>query len=373
MTQPGLSFDIFCRVVDNFGDIGVCWRLARQLAQHTASGPIRLWVDDLNSFARIEPKVDFRSTIQTIDGVEVVHWVEPASALVPHDIVIEAFACSPPADFIQRMKPRNSLWLNLDYLSAEDWVEGCHGLPSLQANGQNKYFFFPGFTVATGGLLREPRLDEARTQWLDDPELRWRQLRELGMQESLITKLQSGWRQAFVFCYASGPAQALARSISRQDTPTVIIVPQGVYPSLLSMQSDTLQVFESPFVDQHSFDRLLWGSDLNVVRGEDSLLRAIWAKRPFIWHIYEQDENAHMIKLDTWLEKTGFSSSVKSLMAAWNTGDSTRVSQELASLLEPQPWQAWHCEATSFSAELASQTSLAERLLMFCAEKTQTG
>ena len=29
--QP-LLWDIFCQVIDNHGDVGVCWRLARELA-----------------------------------------------------------------------------------------------------------------------------------------------------------------------------------------------------------------------------------------------------------------------------------------------------------------------------------------------------
>jgi hypothetical protein len=28
MPAMQLHWDIFCRVIDNFGDIGVCWRLA---------------------------------------------------------------------------------------------------------------------------------------------------------------------------------------------------------------------------------------------------------------------------------------------------------------------------------------------------------
>ena len=40
------TWDIFCSVVDNFGDIGVCWRLARRLSAGLGQ-QVRLWVDDL--------------------------------------------------------------------------------------------------------------------------------------------------------------------------------------------------------------------------------------------------------------------------------------------------------------------------------------
>src|SRR5690606_7944813 len=155
-----LSFDIFCRVVDNFGDIGVCWRLARQLARAPSVNEVRLWVDDLHSFARIQPGVEPCLLRQAVEGVDIVHWTPtaPPPPLTPHDVVIEAFACEPPADFIERMVGRDCVWINLEYLSAEPWVESCHALPSPQAKGLRKFFYFPGFTSATGGLLREPGL-----------------------------------------------------------------------------------------------------------------------------------------------------------------------------------------------------------------------
>src|SRR5690606_8219337 len=130
-----LSFDIFCRVIDNFGDIGVCWRLARQLSYTPIKTKIRLWVDDLRSFARIEPAVSANAPIQAVNGIELVQWTRTPPALTPHKIVIEAFACDPPPEFIARMVQQQSLWINLEYLSAETWVESFHARPSLQSNG----------------------------------------------------------------------------------------------------------------------------------------------------------------------------------------------------------------------------------------------
>ncbi|NYT69457.1 elongation factor P maturation arginine rhamnosyltransferase EarP [Pusillimonas noertemannii] len=365
------SFDIFCRVVDNYGDIGVCWRLARQLARHPAAGPVRLWVDDLASFARIEHAVDAAAARQKVAEVELLHWARPALAVEPHAVVIEAFACSPPPGFIARM--RDNLWINLEYLSAENWVQDCHALPSLQANGLRKYFFFPGFTEATGGLLREPGLVEARGHWLSQPDLRWRLLRDIGMPQALTDKLQAGWRQVFVFCYGNAPANALAQALSRSSRPTVVIVPQGVLPALASMQNENLRIFEMPFVDQDSFDRLLWSSELNIVRGEDSLVRAIWARQPFLWHIYRQDEDAHLAKLDAWMELARFSPNIRALMRAWNTGDEAAALQGLQDALQADAFLQWRLETGSLHERLASQSSLAERLLAFCTEKSHSG
>ncbi len=57
--------------------------------------------------------------------------------------------------------------------------------------------------------------------------------------------------------------------------------------------------------DQSDYDHLLWCCDFNLVRGEDSFLRAQWAARPFLWHIYPQADAAHLEKLTAFLELYG--------------------------------------------------------------------
>ncbi|WP_397474860.1 elongation factor P maturation arginine rhamnosyltransferase EarP [Pusillimonas sp.] len=369
MFPPG--FDIFCRVVDNYGDIGVCWRLARQLARQSMAGPVRLWVDDLQSFARIEQTIDPHASRQQAGGVELLRWTEPAPDLVPHGVVIEAFACDLPPAFLARMN--DSLWINLEYLSAEGWVQECHGLPSLQANGVGKFFFFPGFTSRTGGLLREPDLLSSQAEWASRPDRRWRLLHKIGMPAPLIEKLQRGWRQAFVFSYRDIPTTAVARALCRPERPTVAIVPQGVLPQMAALQSDNFRVFESPFVDQESFDRLLWCSDLNIVRGEDSLVRAIWAGKPFLWHIYRQADDAHLVKLDAWLAQAGYGEPIKQLLTALNLGDEPAFSCKLDQALQAENWRRWARDCAALRDRLASQSSLVERLLAFCAEKSRNG
>src|SRR5690606_34810133 len=154
----------------------------------------RLWVDDLASFARIAPGIEPDAAVQTLEDVVVVHWTDgpPAAACTdPADVVIEAFACTPPPAYLARMSPRQ-LWINLEYLSAEDWVESCHGLPSTQANGLRKFFFFPGFTEATGGLLREPELISQRNAWQEDPDSRVRLLDVLGIPRTWLQRLRNG-------------------------------------------------------------------------------------------------------------------------------------------------------------------------------------
>ena len=167
------TWDIFCSVVDNYGDIGVTWRLARQLvAEHGLA--VRLWVDDVQAFVRLCPQADPQQPTQKQQGVEVRHWPVDWLPVEPADVVIEAFACQLPQSYITAMAAREQkvLWLNLEYLSAEAWVAGCHALPSLQAGGLSKFFFFPGFTAGTGGLLRERDLIAQRQAFQADAQAR---------------------------------------------------------------------------------------------------------------------------------------------------------------------------------------------------------
>ncbi len=361
------SFDIFCRVIDNFGDIGVSWRLARQLARGTAPGAVRLWVDDLHSFAKIEPRIKWQAR-QRVGEVEIVRWTDPAPSLAPHDVVIEAFGCELPSSFKNRMADKQSLWLNLEYLSAEDWVESCHGLPSLQANGLQKQFFFPGFTGGTGGLLREAGLIDARDAWLSRPANRSQLLRELGVPSGAVERLLQGWKQIFLFCYISAPVEGLMKALAQAPNPSILMVPEGVSPGLSLLQTERSLVVEIPFVEQDTFDRLLWSSDLNFVRGEDSLVRAIWAGKPFVWQIYAQEDNAHIAKLDAYLSKTGANRYLTDLTRFWNTSNAERFSLCLSQSLQVDAWADWKQSAASLSARLAAEPSLVTRLMESCAE-----
>ena len=371
--MPALSFDIFCRVVDNFGDIGVCWRLARQLAKQAQQPEVRLWVDDLHSFSRIAPLLRTQEVSQYIDGVHIVHWTDPAPELQPHAVVIEAFACDPPPRFVAAMAQRNSLWINLEYLSAESWVESCHGLPSLQPNGLRKYFFFPGFTPRTGGLLREPGLLSARDRWIANPRQRLDLMKVLNVPDEQIRRLEQGARLIFLFCYPDAPAQALLGALNSEGSPTLLLVPRGIYPSLLAKQSEHLHIHEIPFIDQARFDLLLWSSDLNFVRGEDSLVRAVWAGKPLVWQIYAQEAGVHMVKLQAWLDQSGYPAVAQALMQHWNAGKEQEFSASLQEALAPQNWRNWQSSCTKFSEKLAEYPDLAYSLVDFCTQKQRSG
>ncbi|MCJ2368645.1 elongation factor P maturation arginine rhamnosyltransferase EarP [Aeromonas dhakensis] len=356
---PPFDWDIFCCVVDNFGDIGVTWRLARQLKQEGAlpaqesEVQVRLWVDDLASFARICPGLDPALESQWVDGIHIQHWHDTLPAdTIPARVVIEAFACELPAPFVAKMatQPSPPCWLNLEYLSAESWVEDCHGLASPQrlesqslgSLSLNKYFFFPGFTARTGGLLCERGLIVERERWQQDEaglNAYWASLglppkQELELRVSLFT-YESAALTSLVECWCQGAIPVtlllpLGRSLNDVLTGAGLAdaIPTARAGDLL--HSGNLAIKLLPMTDQAGYDRLLWSCDLNLVRGEDSFVRAQWAARPFLWHIYPQEEQAHMVKLDGFLDHylaklpTATSQWLRGFSHALNQGENTR-------------------------------------------------
>jgi len=374
------SWDIFCAVVDNYGDIGVSWRLARQLAGERKLR-VRLWVDDLAPLARICPGVDPQLDQQQAQGVELRRWREPFPQVEPADIVVEAFACNPPASYVAAMAARQPkpVWINLEYLSAENWVRGCHGLPSPHPSlPLVKYFFFPGFTAGTGGLLAEPGLTQARERFQASREAQTRFWAEMGMTEP-----EAGELQVSLFCYPHAGISGLLRAWEAGTGPVRCLVPEGTATQALSaffsservvagaqLRRGRLRACVFPFLDQDRYDRLLWACDLNLVRGEDSFVRAQWAARPLLWQIYPQQEGAHWPKLHAFLQlycrelPPAGATAASALWEAWNQGDAARVEAAWPGWCEHRP--AFEAHARRWAAQLPANGDVANNLAFFC-------
>ena len=372
---PRTHWDIFCKLVDNYGDIGVCWRLARQLA-HEYPLQIRLWVDDLVSFKLLEPSLDPSSASQNVAGVEIRHWTTPLQALQPAQVVIEAFACNLPDPFITAMSVQSvkPLWINLEYLSAEDWVAEHHALPSPHPRlPLTKYFYFPGFTADSGGLIRETDLLAQRDQFQQDESARNAWWNKLGITPSInaltlslfaypgvpLAKLLSAWRASARPIVCVVPASPLCAQIS------AILNSEALVPGV-TIRRDNLTLIGLPFLGQDEYDRLLWACDVNFVRGEDSFVRAQWAGKPLIWNIYPQQDAAHQQKLAAFLaiyaQDTPETQALSAFWRAWNgiDGDAAHAWPNFAKAL---PDLERH--AQDWAISLAQQTDLATQLVNF--------
>lgn len=324
-TRPALTCDIFCAVIDNFGDAAVCWRLARQLtAEH--GWQVRIFISDPATLARIAPGIEAHPQRQTLGAVTVERWHEPRFAqpaplaLDIADVVIEAFACDLPAPYLTAMAQRSPqpVWINLEYLSSENWVADFHLRASPHPrHGLIKTFFFPGLGPHTGGVLREHGLDAQRNAFIESAAERARWWTAFGLPQP-----DEAATVVSLFAYGNTMLDALLEQWRDATEPLVLLVPHGQVSSSLarffghpagprafaagtSARAGALHAHALPFTDQQSYDRLLWTADINFVRGEDSFVRAQWARKPFVWHIYPQSDGAHLPKLDAALAHIG--------------------------------------------------------------------
>lgn len=362
-----LRWDIFCKVIDNHGDLGVCWRLARQLAAQGQD--VRLWVDDASALVWMAP--------QGCPGVEVRPWTQPLDLdnLAPGDVLVEAFGCEVAPEFIALYakwagdRGQKHAWINLEYLSAESYVERNHGLPSPVLHGPGaglcKHFFYPGFTPRTGGLLRERDLLARQARFAPDA---W--LQRIG-----VAPAPDALRVA-LFCYEPPALGAWLHLLATAGRPVQLLVAAGrssaAVQAVMADQNQpqtahgfrqTLSISYLPYLPQDDFDHLLWACDLNFVRGEDSLVRALWAARPFVWHIYPQHDNAHHAKLAAFLDQIAAPESLRRFHRRWNEVDSL-----------PLQWPdlaAWSQTATRARTALLAQADLVSQLLEFVARITR--
>lgn len=368
------QWDIFCHVIDNFGDAGVSWRLARQLAnEHDV--PVRLWINEPGVLQQLVPQCRSDLAKQACQGVEIRAWQENFADVAPASVVIEAFGCRLPQSYLQAMCALEQLpvWINLEYLSAEAWVLTHHGLASPHPRlPLIKYFFFPGYLPGTGGVLREQGLLQQRAHFQQhEISAFWQSLGLTAAHDALHVSL---------FAYENTVLPDLLNAWSRHAQPVVCLIPEGrIVPQVASWLGESelqrgsvyrrgqLEFHLLPFLDQDTYDRLLWACDLNFVRGEDSCVRAQWAGSPFVWQAYCQQEDAHWAKIDALSAQytedlpSAAAQAVNRLWAAWNgRGD---MDDAWPAFIRHKPMMDAH--ATRWPERLARPGDLVTNLLAF--------
>lgn len=351
-----LHWDIFCHVVDNYGDIGVSWRLATQLAERGQL--VRLWVDDASLLNWMAPT--------GCKGVQVLPAKELASDYEAGDVVLQAFGCTLGPEVIQAIVRANTqgkrhvAWINLEYLSAEAFVARSHGLVSPVHGGAvagvRRWFFFPGFTPDTGGLLREPDLMARRArfdraQWLSQQGVNW-----------------AGEPVLSLFCYEPPVLEQWFTALAR--TPTCLLVTAGRASAAIRQllarlpaswsRDSAVKITFLPYLSQIEYDHLLWSADGNFVRGEDSLVRALWAGSALVWQPYPQQDGAQVAKLEALLDWLQAPASLRRYHRIWNGLE--------AGVLSAPQWAAWREPVEAARARLLAQDDLISRLQQFIAK-----
>ena len=307
------TWDIFCTVVDNYGDIGVCWRLARQLAAERGLR-VRLWVDDLASFRQDLPGHRDRPGVaaQPRRGSQVVARalsrgrsggrggrgirLQSAGELCRGDggEAAETGVDQP------RISERRKLGARLPRAALAASVAAAGEaflLSRVSSPAPAGCWRSAGWRRRASGF-RAPHAEQARF-WKD-----------LGLPAP-----RAGELQVSLFCYPHDGDQRTAAGLGgrrragalpgagrdcdgrpcRRSSAAASLAPGAI------LRKASLEVRIFPFLDQDQYDRLLWACDLNLVRGEDSFVRAQWAARPLLWQIYPQQEGAHWPKLQAFL------------------------------------------------------------------------
>jgi uncharacterized repeat protein (TIGR03837 family) len=354
-----MRWTLLCRVVDNFGDVGFAWRLAADLAGRGEQ--VRLAIDDAGALAWMAP--------EGAAGVEVVDWA--GAKIDASDVLVETFGCGWPGPVAAALAAgaARPVCVDVEHLSAEPFVVRSHGLPlprfTATGDALSSWFFCPGFGEGTGGLLREPGLLERRRRFGDGRA--W--LAGLGIER------RPGERCVSLFCYPDAPVDGLVDALA--PAPTLLLATPGAASQRVRAalgpegRRGALRAMALPPLAQADFDRLLWSCDLNFVRGEDSLVRAIWAGAPFVWQAYVQQDGVHRAKVDAFHDAflaaapASLAQDLRRLFGAWNglAGAAPRLDLDA---IDPAGWTG-HC--ATWRDRLAAFTDLTGALIAFVASK----
>jgi uncharacterized repeat protein (TIGR03837 family) len=347
---------VYCHVVDNHGDIGVGWRLARQLANEY-SADVNLWVDDWLAARILIPQLSAQPHECRVEQVTLRNWTMAHANLdCTGDILIEAFACELPDVVIDQVAARaqKSLCINLEYLSAESWVESFHLQSGYDARRKPPlWFFIPGVTEQSGGLLRERDLLARRDTFLSENR-----------------PTTDARFMALVFTYAGAPYSALMSALETTSGATILACGKYAQAAMKPRATKTLDIVHQPFVTQPQFDELLWHANVCFVRGEDSLVRALWSGKPFVWHIYPQADDAHVPKLNAWLNAYAcdfpveLQTALRDVYLAWNGVRGAPDFESAWRAIQPH-YDLWRAHSLARSYALAHAPDLATRLMQF--------
>jgi len=356
-----MRWDIFCQIVDNYGDAGICWRLARSLSSLHGQ-EVRIFCNDLptlnllasGSNEALSHKIDLQPWEASYNNAR--HPVQTP------DVVIEAFACDLPERYLAGLfiAPVKPIIINLEYLSAEPWIAEFHAKASPQSHGIPKYFFFPGFQDDVGGLLLDPIPPEgALVAHLIPQSL-----------QSIWLRLRPGAKRISIFCYPGAPLRKWLEDLGNLGENVDVLLTHG-HVALLNLPGEkaihlptNIQLLSMPFVSQDEYDWALSQCDFNIVRGEDSFIRAQLAGKPFIWHIYPQEDRAHEVKLAAFLDLYLENTSQELRLAAIAAMTWAMPSEWLQSL------DAWHSHSIAWRAHILRKQEdggLAARLMRFIA------
>lgn len=324
---------VLCKVVDNYGDIGFVYRLCRSLAEITDDIKIRLVVSNLESFAAMAKEINPNKPQQFFRNWQIFDWnnaeiCKNEFSKNPPVFLLECFQCGRPdwlediifaPDFKQTVHS-----LDVEYLTAEDWAEEFHLIKSgTRSVFVKKHIFMPGFTNKTAGLV----LDSSFMQSKASRKNALQKLSDTGIDisEKDFNILVFSYPRSFNF---------LVNAINKCDFSknAKVFVADGIctkpFLDACKEQNSSFKIEKLPYLEQEKWDALLTLMDFAFVRGEDSFSRACLCSKPFIWHIYKQEKDYHLVKLEAFHKKLGAEEDYNNFSLLYNNGSTDEAKLE---------------------------------------------
>ena len=282
------SIDIFCQVIDNYGDVGVAYRLAREFKRVYPNKKLRFVINQIEEL----------NLIRKSEDIEIILYKDISKIENSADLIIESFGCEIPKEYMDKALKKSKLIINLEYFSAEKWVDDFHLQESFLGGNLKKYFFIPGLSEKSGGILLDNEFLQRKKKVEANKEY---YLEKFGIKEKydLIGS---------VFSYEKNFDSLIEELKKLNKKVILLILSEKTQKNFIKYfdngnNYDKIKFVKLPFFTYDKYEELLALCDFNLVRGEDSFVRALLLGKPFLWHIYPQDENTHIEKLESFLEK----------------------------------------------------------------------
>ena len=282
------SIDIFCQVIDNYGDVGVAYRLAREFKRVYPNKKLRFVINQIEEL----------NLIRKSEDIEIILYKDISKIENSADLIIESFGCEIPKEYMDKALKKSKLIINLEYFSAEKWVDDFHLQESFLGGNLKKYFFIPGLSKKSGGILLDNEFLERKKKVEANKEYYLEKF-EIKEKYDLIGS---------VFSYEKNFDSLIEELKKLNKKVILLILSEKTQKNFIKYfdngnNYDKIKFVKLPFFTYDKYEELLALCDFNLVRGEDSFVRALLLGKPFLWHIYPQGENTHIKKLESFLEK----------------------------------------------------------------------
>lgn len=285
-----MTITILCKVVDNYGDIGVALRMAKQLLVVSSElSEINFVIDDLNSFYKINNQINPQNSFQVVDGLNIYNWNEYDlcySAFKQNDgeklaVILELFQCGRP-DWMEKILFEDKLErtvniIMVDYLTAEKYADDFHCLKSLTRSAKvQKVNFMPGFTSKTGGLVIDSTWSELSPRNASGP--------------ALVFTYERDWTP-------------LTEALKKSGLKTYVAQGRGLdsFVKAWNPEDNLLNILN--YLNQTEWDQFMKSCSVLFIRGEESMSRACLSGIPFVWHAYPQSDEYQLVKVKALLDR----------------------------------------------------------------------